>query len=232
MVVLTVCIGRSSLSSAALITSTFDSGDDGWTIRTVVNGDPPTVAIGSFAPTFVPTGGNPGGYIQTGDPDGNATVFVAPSGYLGDMSAYYGGTLSFDTRDTENDGIPGVLAVLVGTDRTLYSAFAGPPSTTDWTGFSLSLSASDWRLTGILDAQLGPPASASDMTAVLGDLQELYIYADWNTGGDLTDLDNVRLESSAVPEPASMALLGLTALGGIGLRMRQRRKAQDAQSAA
>ncbi len=36
---------------------------------------------------------------------------------------------------------------------------------------------------------------------------------------------------TATPEPVSMVLLGLTTLGGIGLRLRRNRKAQDAQAA-
>ncbi len=45
------------------------------------------------------------------------------------------------------------------------------------------------------------------------------------------DMDDA-VYSTSTPEPVSMALLGLTTLGGIGLRLRRNRKAQDAPAAA
>lgn len=46
-----------------------------------------------------------------------------------------------------------------------------------------------------------------------------------DSGEDYFALDNIHVdEVTATPEPVSMALLGLTSLGGIGLRLRRNRK--------
>jgi hypothetical protein len=48
----------------------------------------------------------------------------------------------------------------------------------------------------------------------------------WGFSNFQLALDYTQPEVTGVPEPASIALLGLTALGGIGLRWRQRRRAR------
>jgi hypothetical protein len=58
---------------------------------------------------------------------------------------------------------------------------------------------------------------------VLSNLSFLHIDADWQTGFDQDDLDNVRFESpAAVPEPATGALMAL-GLAAAGFRRRRRR---------
>lgn len=47
-------------------------------------------------------------------------------------------------------------------------------------------------------------------------------------GNDVMALDNLQLGTTSVPEPTSMALLGLASISGIGLRLSQRRRAKVA----
>ena len=82
--VFALLIGSMSPVSVAgsIATSTFDTGIDGWGL----SGDSTTTA-----PTFIATGGNPGGYIHGIDQvDGGTWYFVAPSKFLGDDTAAYG----------------------------------------------------------------------------------------------------------------------------------------------
>lgn len=63
-----------------LAVSTFDSGAEDWT------------TVGATSPVWEPTGGNPGGHIWAEDSVGGPPwFFVAPSKFLGDMSAAFGG---------------------------------------------------------------------------------------------------------------------------------------------
>lgn len=72
-----------------------DSGLEGWTVV----GDP-----ASGYPRHVATGGNPGGFARTVDGGRGATMYwSAPGKFLGDKSAYYGGILGFDLRQSAVD---------------------------------------------------------------------------------------------------------------------------------
>lgn len=87
------------------VVSTFDTDTDGWLVKTVLfMGEYPPTVIQTLTPTYVPSGGDPGGFIRTNDPDGNDTVFVAPSKFLGPKLDYLGGTLSFSLRDASMMG--------------------------------------------------------------------------------------------------------------------------------
>jgi hypothetical protein len=63
----------------------------------------------------------------------------------------------------------------------------------------------------------GSPVTQLEFAGVLGDLDALYLYADWGWA-DTSTLDNVVL---AVPEPASVSLSLLT-LGGLAVLRRRK----------
>ena len=72
---------------AAVIRSTFDADDEGWI------GTP-----GGGSCAFFPSSGNPGGHIRCTDISGGpvASGAIAPSKFLGDLSAFDNGLVSVD----------------------------------------------------------------------------------------------------------------------------------------
>ena len=188
----------------AAVLSTFDTGVDGWYTADV------------SGPNWTPTGStgsatwNAAGYIETTDTLGY-TAFAAPAKFLGNMSAYYGGALSYDLGDALNDLDAWPNAILYGGGNTLTYVTL-PPATTGFTSYKIPLAPGNWLWNN------GAAASAAQIQSVLVDLDGLYFHADWNTGEDRSRLDNVRLE--AVPEPAAGA--ALAALGLLGYAFRRR----------
>jgi len=200
-----------------LVSSTFNSGNDGWTVGDFLT------ATGSTAPTFLATGGNPGGFIQTTDLF-SFNSFHAPASFLGNMSAAYGGSLHLDEHLADSDGLPASLVILSNGSLSLQFR-AAPPTTGVWDSFDIPLVASaGWQLSTNGNTA-GAPATELQLQQVLGSLTFFHINADWKTGQDLIGLDNViiTVPSTTAPEPGSIALLasGLLPLAGIALRRRR-----------
>jgi hypothetical protein len=124
--------------------------------------------------------------------------------------------LEFDLGSFESNGLfsgpVAVTASAAGTSTTFTTSPSG--SGNQWQTFSLAFTA----ISNMTDVSLvGVEASPS---------HGRYFYI----GLDRVSVELVNAVSST-PEPASMALLGLTGLGGIGLRWHQRRKTRCAQAA-
>lgn len=201
-------------SGGTLVQSTFATGAEGW-------------KAGNGASHFAwhAVGGHPGGYVSADDSVGGKTwVFIAPDSFLGDMSAAFGGTLSYDLKSSNPGGATGESfpeVKLVGTNELtlVESAFAAPGAA--WTSYSVKLAPGVWHV----DSLTGALASASDLQTVLGSLSALYIRGEFSTEFDVGSLDNVTLSAPApaVPEPEQAWLLvaGLAALAAIA-RTRKR----------
>jgi MYXO-CTERM domain-containing protein len=195
--------------AVTLAASTMDAGTDGWL---AVNG----------ARDFH---WEPAGYVTAGDFNGNELwFFAAPAPFRGDIGAAYGGTLSFSLMsagaslqplaryaDVQILGANGVLLAFSGTFLP----------TAQWADYTVPIVAGGgWSIGSIL----GPAAGAADMQAVLADVRQLRIRGDYFQAIEMTALDNVRLSSGPVPEPATavLALVGLAGLGAwarrIGIR--------------
>ena len=61
--------------SQAAVTSTFDANSDGWTVADM--SDYYNTPLRIYSPSYNATGGNPDGYISTGDPTGNTFYWQA-----------------------------------------------------------------------------------------------------------------------------------------------------------
>lgn len=181
----------------------FATGDEGWTIPG-----------GSGTQTWMPAGGNTGGWLQVEDIDGsNDILLTAPSSWLGNWSGYLGGTLSFDAKSVNGiapDWAGFGLVSVSGPGGTLQLDIAAanlPPADGQWHHYEVTLaSASGW----------GSPAA---LASVLANVTGLTINGEFHAGaGEVLGIDNIQV--SAVPEPTQAALL----LGGLGLLAVLRRK--------
>ncbi|MDG3008154.1 laminin B domain-containing protein [Paludisphaera mucosa] len=203
--------------ASADVVSTFDLGDEGWDVVDLgeLGSDPPLLLAREA--TYRSTGGVSGGYIEAEDDDGSWWFFSAPEKFLGDLSGFFGGSISLALSAIADDGIDYPVAVLVGDGVALYAV--GPPPGLAWTSYTIALDPSAWRIDGYLD-DVHP--TTDQFRAVLANVTAMYIDGDWLTGPDRTGLDDVRL--SAVPEPSSVVALALGMSGLAGCRLRRARR--------
>ncbi len=197
-----------------IATSTFDTGIDGWGL----SGDSTTTV-----PTFIATGGNPGGYIHGVDQvEGGTWYFVAPSKFLGNDTAAYGQDLSFELR-MRGDGplFDNSDVILSGGGLNLVFDTTAIPQDQIWTSYTITLNEnSGWKV----GDSTGPAPTQAQFLSVLSDLTGLQIRGEFITGPDNGDLDNVTLGGAPVPEPSTLTLAGLAVFGlGAGALCRRRR---------
>ncbi|MCA9275041.1 MAG: hypothetical protein KDA29_03350 [Phycisphaerales bacterium] len=163
---------------AGAIHSTFDTDAQGWSTDKDAR---------NFR--WESTDGNPGGFIAADDiGSGQYWRFAAPAEYLGDLSAYYGQTLSYELKQL---GAVGTVSNqsdidIVGAGITLEYRFGVTPSG-EWTPFSVEISeGAGWEVAGM-------PASEAQIQAVLADVTSLSIRGEFRVGADSCGLDNVQL---------------------------------------
>ena len=209
---------------AATITSTFDSGNQGWTqheTRQV------TLELVTVLPVnYSANGGNPGGYIWDTDPSAQGWGFGAPGAYLGNKTSFIGGEISFDFSTTTTATATALLwlrstsilliysppASNVTTSFTHYSAQLGPGP-----GWDATALAADGTATGSFFA----PTQANFASA-MGNLTEVMVRGDWVDGNETPRLDNFTM--MAVPEPSGL-LLFCAPVAGLWMMRRRMRKA-------
>jgi hypothetical protein len=199
-----ICLGLSTTASADLV-SHFDSDLEGWT---TTGGDL----------LYVATGGNSGGFLQLKDNQGGWMDASAPSKFLGDLSAYLGGSLSFDAKNINKAAADLVSAPLFGTviisngsisaQRTLGGT-GTPPTDDAWHNYSATLDAALWS------------GSLANVITHVTRIQ-VVLESNENAGIEQNGFDNFTLHSASnpVPLPPALSLLGSGLLGLASMALR------------
>jgi hypothetical protein len=183
-------------SAGSIATSDFSVNDEGWRI----SGD-----ATSAVPSYVPTGGNPGGFIQVFDQVlGDVWFWEAPAKFLGNVSGAYGQPLTFDLRMRGSGPLfSDSDIILAGGSLTLHFETSPVPTDVAWTSYSvLMMEAAGWKVGSLA----GPAPTQAQFLSVISSLDRLGIRGEFITGPDNGDLDNVVLHG--VPEPRSLLLFG------------------------
>lgn len=197
-------------AQAATVTSNFDFDSEGW----LVVGD-----ATSGIPTWVASGGNPGGHIEADDTvSGGVWYFDAPAKFLGSRPGAYGGLLSFDLKQTGSGSqFDSADVILNGGGLELRIDVGNPLPVGTWVSYSIALHESAGWTRG------SAAATAGDLQTVFDALDRLRIRGEFITGSDTGRLDNVSL--SAVPIPAAVWLFGPAVAGLLASGAARRRTA-------
>ena len=202
---------------AGTIVSTFDTSFEGWAVA----GDGPATSV-----TYLSSGGNPGGAIQRVDTSLLAYMhFQAPAKFLGDLSAYYDGTLSYDLIQTvpDTDTAWYYRELLQGGGLLILHTVGLPPETANWRHFSVPLNAAaGWIVVPTIEDYTGTPVTDAVFQSLLANVTALYITGDLISGNDMSTLDNVVLQP--VPEPSTGLLTG-SAFGALLIAASRLRRA-------
>ena len=189
-----------ALPAQANLVSTFDSGNEGWSAV-----DP----TADYTSVWQSSGGNPGGYLlgTESSPLGNTGYFIAPAAWLGDLSIYAGGTLSYDLRVVSGTAYFADADIQICSGATCASWTGPNPVGNGWVTFSTTLVPANF--------------SGGNLAAILSNVTQLRLRGEFITGIEQEAFDNVRL-TAAIPEPESYAML-LAGLGLLGWITKRRR---------
>ncbi|GAB5495980.1 MAG: hypothetical protein Phyf2KO_10600 [Phycisphaerales bacterium] len=179
-------------ASAQIAVSDFSSGTDGW--RTVANKN----AAIDWQP----------GMITQQDIHYGTMAFKAPSKFLGDVSAAYGGTLSFDFMTDSPNFWPSQPKIRMSGNTqwgtlTVKLALPEPTEANTFQAYEIPFEESDnWSLMG----RRGPPTQ-EEFQAIISGLTDLRIIGDTSSeSNELFSIANVRLDPPDQPEPEPGAL--------------------------
>ena len=180
-------LGLPNLGHGAELVSTFNFDLEGWT------GNHGTIA-------HVPSGGNPGGYLAETDADDDFMQVLAPPAFMGNLSAFLGGTLSFDALNVNGDApnspdLPQFGTVIITGSAgiaTLGLAGMGDPAADGiWHTYTAPINS-------------GEPLLAS----VLADVTQIQLILESHIGvSEVVGIDNFRLIS--VPEPSTLVFAAI-----------------------
>lgn len=192
------------LQAQANLVSTFDAGAEGWAAIDEGTHD--------YTSIWQATGGNPGGYLQGNEPAayGGDGYFNAPASWLGNWSAYAGGTISYDIKVISGSSVffdPDVI-ISNGSNSVSWATTVSPynPSR-NWVHYEVALTTANF---------------GANLASVLSNVTRLQIRGEWINGTEQEGFDNVML-TAAIPEPQTYAML-LAGLGLLGFAARRRKQ--------
>jgi hypothetical protein len=183
-----------------IVESTFDDGKEGWSVvdmETHAQTSDPNwgEVIETLEFTHEPSGGVDGtGHVSHVDTtSGVAFFFDASDTFLGDMSAFAGGQLTFALRSSHNDIRQDSGVVFQGQDTVVATQFDKPQS--EWTSYTIALDADERTY---YESNLnGEAVDQATLEAALSDLQALRISGEHSGQAQETvGLDEVRLTSA------------------------------------
>jgi hypothetical protein len=189
--------------TAATISSTFDSDTEGWTAANVL-----------APPSHVAAGGNPGGYLFIYNSEGDIAYVSAPAKFLGDLSGFIGGSLSFDNNQLTGTGnwtgqptFPdtGVVHIIGPTLTGIRDLHPGTVPVGSWQSYSASLVGANWGL------------SDADFATLMSNVTGIRVHLEATFGDETNGFDNFVLQTAdapaEVPEPSAFGLLCLGLAG-------------------
>jgi hypothetical protein len=192
-------LGIATLAQAAITSTTFDKGLEGWT----------AIEDGVISYSEAGGSGGGGGFAKMHDnASGTWATYAAPESFLGNRLSDFNGTISFDIKRIDSNGTGYVPTVdLISGSTTLTHEFINQYPTTSWNTYTVSLVGSAW---GVTDQAL---------KNVLTSLNGFRIRGEYRDGTEDNGLDNVMFGKAApVPVPPSLFLLAPGLLGLVGIK--------------
>jgi hypothetical protein len=183
--------------AAALLVANGASSQAAYTLTQSAITATPSAVIGGTTFTFTPSSGG----TQTGSTASNFNVIdVGVSSVTAPPAADSGSmtlsqTYTLVGTTTETAALSGTLSLISGNSGGVVSTFTGVVTVTGGTGFTVAF------------AGYAPPTPGSG-----------------GTGGTTGNVSILVVPTSAVPEPASMVMLGSGVVGVLGLGLRRRFK--------
>ncbi|WP_420862961.1 laminin B domain-containing protein [Algirhabdus cladophorae] len=179
--------------SIAELSDDFDDGSRGWKAVSLSNYEVVANSTkGLFTRDFDGVDGSVA--YQQSDYSSGIWYFSASTSYLGDMSAYDRGSLSFYLKNSSatDNPIQGDNLILKGNGQTYVYNTTAPVAGAGWTYYQASLIGSDgWVVAGTSTA-----VTDDDFAAALADLEAIYIRGEFRNGPDEASIDNVVLRGA------------------------------------